>query len=205
MQGRCAWMRGRCAWMQGTVSTACYGRRCAICRCPRRPKGRPWPPTTPESGEWRISLHRAAGPIIGREWVLGRRRHSARLFRRGLGCSEQYARADRLAVTIGRVRSQLAGLLRQSVFGRLAGYEDVNDAERLCRDRAMRCVVRDRAITGAAASASQMGRFETRWLSRSRAPRFPDQSAPSVDRQGAPAAAVEDCRAPTWIIRGMSI
>jgi hypothetical protein len=24
----------------------------------------------------------------------------------------------------------LAGLLRQSVFGRLAGYEDVNDAER---------------------------------------------------------------------------
>jgi hypothetical protein len=25
----------------------------------------------------------------------------------------------------------LAGLFRQSVFGRLAGYEDVNDAERL--------------------------------------------------------------------------
>jgi hypothetical protein len=33
---------------------------------------------------------------------------------------------------------QLVGLLRQSVFGRLAGYEDVNDAERLCRDPAMR-------------------------------------------------------------------
>jgi len=29
-------------------------------------------------------------------------------------------------------------LLRQSVFGRLAGYEDVNDADRLCRDPAMR-------------------------------------------------------------------
>jgi hypothetical protein len=28
-------------------------------------------------------------------------------------------------------------LFRQSVFGRLAGYEDVNDAERLGRDRAM--------------------------------------------------------------------
>jgi hypothetical protein len=27
----------------------------------------------------------------------------------------------------------LTGLLRQSVFGRLAGYEDVNDAERLIR------------------------------------------------------------------------
>jgi hypothetical protein len=63
-------------------------------------------------------------------------------------------------------RHLLVGLLRQSVFGRLAGYEDVNDAERLCRDPAMRWVVGDRAITGSAASASQMGRFETKWLSR---------------------------------------
>jgi len=34
-------------------------------------------------------------------------------------------------------RHLLVGLLRQSVFGRLAGYEDVNDADRLCRDPAM--------------------------------------------------------------------
>ena len=63
-------------------------------------------------------------------------------------------------------RHRLAGLLRQSVFGRLAGYEDVNDAERLCRDPAMRWVVGDQAIAGSAASASQMGRFETKWLCR---------------------------------------
>jgi hypothetical protein len=63
-------------------------------------------------------------------------------------------------------RHLLGGLLRQSVFGRLAGYEDVNDAERLCRDPAMRWVVGDRAIAGSAASSSQMGRFETIWLSR---------------------------------------
>ena len=63
-------------------------------------------------------------------------------------------------------RHRLAGLLRQSVFGRLAGYEDVNDAERLCRDPAMRWVVGEKAITGYAASASQMGRFETKWLCR---------------------------------------
>jgi hypothetical protein len=63
-------------------------------------------------------------------------------------------------------RHRLAGMLRQSVFGRLAGYEDVNDADRLCRDPAMRWVVGDRAIAGFAASASQMGRFETKWLSR---------------------------------------
>ena len=43
-------------------------------------------------------------------------------------------------------RHRLAGLLRQAVFGRLAGYEDVNDAERLCFDPAMRWIVGDRAI-----------------------------------------------------------
>jgi hypothetical protein len=65
-------------------------------------------------------------------------------------------------------RHRLGGMLRQSVFGRLAGYEDVNDAERLCRDPAMRWVVGgDQAIAGSAASASQMGRFETKWLCRS--------------------------------------
>ena len=35
----------------------------------------------------------------------------------------------------------VVGLLRQSVYGRLAGYEDVNDAERLGRDPAMRWIV----------------------------------------------------------------
>jgi Transposase DDE domain group 1 len=58
-------------------------------------------------------------------------------------------------------RHALVGLLRQAVFGRLAGYEDVNDAERLRRDPAMRWVVGDRAVREAAASASQMGRIVT--------------------------------------------
>jgi len=35
-------------------------------------------------------------------------------------------------------RHALAGLLRQSVFGRQAGAEDLNDAERLRHDPAMR-------------------------------------------------------------------
>jgi hypothetical protein len=61
-------------------------------------------------------------------------------------------------------RHALVGLLRQSVFGRLAGYEDVNDADRLRHDPAMRWIVGGKAAKGRAASPSQMGRFETQWL-----------------------------------------
>ena len=51
----------------------------------------------------------------------------------------------------------MKGLFRQSVFGRLGGYEDVNDADRLGRDPAMRWIVGGRAVAKAAASTSQMG------------------------------------------------
>lgn len=61
-------------------------------------------------------------------------------------------------------RHLLTGLLRQSVFGLLTGYEDVNDAERLSRDPVMRAIVGRKWLEGAAASSSQMGRFETAWL-----------------------------------------
>jgi Transposase DDE domain group 1 len=47
------------------------------------------------------------------------------------------------------------------VFGRLAGYEDVNDADRLAHDPAMRAVVDRSGLDRRAASTSQMGRFET--------------------------------------------
>src|SRR5260370_9976290 len=45
-------------------------------------------------------------------------------------------------------RHALAGLFRQAVFGRLAGYQDVNDAELLPHDPAMRWIVRASAATG---------------------------------------------------------
>ena len=63
-------------------------------------------------------------------------------------------------------RHSLMAQFRQSVFGRLAGYEDVNDADRLGHDPAMRWVVGGRAVSGQAASTSQMGRFETEVLTR---------------------------------------
>jgi len=61
----------------------------------------------------------------------------------------------------------LVPLLRQSVYSRLAGYEDVNDAERLAVDPAMRHVVGGRAAEAdnEAASMSVVGRFETEILS----------------------------------------
>ena len=58
-------------------------------------------------------------------------------------------------------RHALVGLLRQSVFGRLAGYEDVNDAERLRHDPAMRWIV-----GGKAAAALRLRR--ARWAASRR-------------------------------------
>jgi len=94
-------------------------------------------------------------------------------------------------------RYRLSGLLRPSVFGRLAGYADVNDAGRLCRDPAMRWVVGDRAITGSAASASQMGRFETKWLSRL------DNLAALADLPGQWIDQVHERRTPKMIVLDM--
>jgi len=63
-------------------------------------------------------------------------------------------------------RHALVGMLRQSVFGRLAGYDDVNDADRLGFDPAMRWIIGGKAVSCRGASASQMGRFETEWLTK---------------------------------------
>ena len=40
----------------------------------------------------------------------------------------------------------MTGLFHQLVFGRLGGYEDVNDAERLGRDPAMRWIGRGKPV-----------------------------------------------------------
>src|ERR687885_2446156 len=62
------------------------------------------------------------------------------------------------------IRHRLLGLLRQAVYGRLAGYEDVNDAARLARDPALRAIVGREGVERPAASGSEMGRFETERL-----------------------------------------
>jgi hypothetical protein len=61
-------------------------------------------------------------------------------------------------------RHGMLAMFRQSVFGRVAGYDDVNDAGRLSRDPVMRAITGQRDFDRCAASESQMGRFETNTL-----------------------------------------
>jgi len=59
------------------------------------------------------------------------------------------------------IQHQVSGLLRQSVYARLAGYEDTNDHEGLSRDPAMRAIIGKRALERTAASSGTVSRFET--------------------------------------------
>ena len=66
----------------------------------------------------------------------------------------------------GYVEHSVKELIAQRTIGLCLGYEDTNDAQRLCVDRAMRHVVGERAKDKTAGSVSQMGRFETEILSQ---------------------------------------
>src|ERR1700675_472201 len=60
----------------------------------------------------------------------------------------------------------LADLLRQSVYSRLAGYEDVNDAERLSQDPAFRLIGSSKIWERGAALTSRLQSFETELLAQ---------------------------------------
>jgi hypothetical protein len=94
-------------------------------------------------------------------------------------------------------RHGMVGQFRQSVFGRLGGYDDVNDADRLGCDPAMRWIVGGHAIKGRAASTSQMGRFETELLASD------ENFAALTELSGAWVDKVHDRRPPKMIILDM--
>ena len=76
-------------------------------------------------------------------------------------CADDFLKEGR---TGKNILHKLIPLLRQSVYSRLAGYDDTNDADRLSQDPAMRVVVGWQGSDRNAASTSEMGRFETETL-----------------------------------------
>ena len=60
----------------------------------------------------------------------------------------------------------LADLLRQSVYSRLAGYEDMSDAERVSQDPAFRLIGSEKIWERGAALTSRLQSFETDLLTQ---------------------------------------
>jgi len=60
----------------------------------------------------------------------------------------------------------LADLLRQSIYSRMAGYEDVNDAERLSQDPTFRLIGSEKIWERGAALTSRLQSFETELLTQ---------------------------------------
>ena len=60
----------------------------------------------------------------------------------------------------------LADLLRQSIYSRMAGYEDVNDAERLAQDPTFRLIGSQKIWERGAALTSRLQSFETELLTQ---------------------------------------
>ena len=60
----------------------------------------------------------------------------------------------------------LADLLRQSIYSRMAGYEDVNDAERLAHDPTFRLIGSEKIWERGAALTSRLQSFETELLAQ---------------------------------------
>ena len=82
-----------------------------------------------------------------------------------LGLSELIA--EHLTDSRGKnTQLPMADLLRQAVYSRLAGYEDVNDADRLAQDPAFRLMGSERIWERGAALTSRLQSFETELLTQ---------------------------------------
>jgi len=82
-----------------------------------------------------------------------------------LGLSELIA--EHLTDSRGKnTQLPMADLLRQAVYSRLAGYEDVNDAQRLSQDPTFRLMGSERIWERGAALTSRLQSFETELLTQ---------------------------------------
>jgi len=82
----------------------------------------------------------------------------------------------------------LTDLVRQSVYRRLAGYEDVNDAERLCHDPTFRLIGSEQIWERGAALTSRVHSFETELLTQGGVGRDQPGVARAGGSHGRPAA-----------------
>jgi len=91
------------------------------------------PPGEADRGVLRLDFnHRLMLHFRGSAITSGAGLLAYREFYDSLGLTDRGADTLSDARTGKNGRHRLTGLLRQSVFGRLAGYEDVNAADRLC-------------------------------------------------------------------------
>ena len=81
-----------------------------------------------------------------------------------LGLFDSVSTVFRDSRTGRNVQHDMTTLLRQSIYSRLAGYEDVNDAQRLSVDPVMRAITGKKNNNKNAASTNTVGRFETEML-----------------------------------------
>ena len=79
----------------------------------------------------------------------------------------------------------MTDLVRQSVYSRLAGYEDVNDAERLSQNPAFRLIGSSKIWERGAALTSRLQSFETELLAQ------PEGRADGPDKRRMPSAVVD--------------
>ena len=73
------------------------------------------------------------------------------------------------------IQHELTELLRQSVYSRLAGYEDTNDAQTLRQDPALRAILGERAMEKGGSSENTIGRFEKEILTEENNPAKMDE------------------------------
>ena len=84
----------------------------------------------------------------------------------------------------------LPDLLRQSIYSRLAGYEDLNDAERLSNDPTFRLIGSEKIRDRGAALPSRLHWFETQVSDASCEPKRPGGHEPGNDCEGRRAGSV---------------
>jgi hypothetical protein len=73
------------------------------------------------------------------------------------------------------IQHEMTELLRQSSYSRLAGYDDVVDANQLRNDPALRAVLSERALKKSGSSEGTVGRFETEILTAGNNPARMDE------------------------------